>query len=75
MTGYRWIWVGWIGTFLVLEFTALIRGRSKDTLSDFVWWLCKVTPGRTDWSWTFVHLVVAFFLVWLFFHLAFGFFR
>lgn len=75
MSGYRWLWVAWVGAFLVLEFTAIIRRQYKNTFSDFVWWLADITPGRTSWNWTAVHLFIAVFLLWLFLHLAFGYFR
>jgi type II secretory pathway component PulF len=76
MLGFRIYWACWllIG-FCVPEFFALITRRSNSTLSGFVWFLCDITPGRTDWSWTAVHLFVAMFLIWLFIHLAFGYFR
>jgi membrane-anchored protein YejM (alkaline phosphatase superfamily) len=75
VSGYRWLWVGWGAAFLVLEFVAILRRRYQDTLSEFVWHLCQITPGRTSWSWTATHLFVALFLVWLLLHLAFGYFR
>lgn len=72
MTGYRWLWVGWFGIFLVLEISALVRRRTDQTLSGFVWDLCDVTPGKTSWNWTIVHFCVFAFLLWLLLHLAFG---
>jgi hypothetical protein len=75
VSGYRWLWVAWIGVFLVLEFTAIIRRRGQDTLSEFVWHICKVTPGNTVWTWTAVHLFVVLFLVWLLLHIGWGYFR
>jgi hypothetical protein len=75
MSGYRWLWVGWVGIFLVLEFTAILRGRFQDTLSEFVWSLEDILPGKTSWEWSATHFFVFAFLVWLLLHLAFGYFR
>lgn len=75
MTGYRYLWLAWGAAFLILEFTALLRGRSKDTLSEFIWWMCKTTPGSTIASWTAVHFLVFLFMIWLLIHLVFGYFR
>ncbi len=75
MSGYRWLWVGWIGIFLALEFTAIFRRRYQDTLSEFVWHLCDITPGRTSWSWTAAHFFLLAFLLWLLIHLVFGWLR
>ena len=75
MSGYRWLWVAWIVSFLVLEFVALGRGRPRDTLSDFVWRLCKVSPGSTISHWTFYHLAISVLIGWLWFHFSFGWFR
>lgn len=70
-----WYWTAWLLVgFCVPEFIALFR-RNGGTLSEFVWHLCDVTPGRTDWSWTFIHLFVFLFLAWLLVHLSFGLFR
>jgi len=75
LSGYRWLWVAWGGIFLVLEFTALIRRRDQDTLSEFVWWACKTSPGSTIATWTALHFFVAGFMIWLLIHLVFGYFR
>lgn len=75
MSGYRWLWVAWIGAFLILEFTAIGRRRYQDTLSEFTWWICRVSPGQTVWHWTAVHLFVCLFLAWLWFHITLGYFR
>lgn len=75
MSGYRWLWVGWFGVFLVLEFNAIIRRRYQDTLSEFAWWMCGITPGHTSWHWNAVHLLVTFGLLWLLFHISLGWFR
>jgi hypothetical protein len=75
VTGYRWLWVAWIVAFLVLEFIAIGRRRYQDTLSEFVWQVCKVTPGNTFWQWTALHIFLAGFLIWLDFHLLGGYFR
>jgi hypothetical protein len=73
---WRWYWafviVGLIG---VPEVIALIRSRRGDTLSEAIWYWCKVTPGRTVWTWNAVHILAAAFLVWLVVHLMTGYWR
>lgn len=69
----RWYWAAFLVLgFCVPEAIAFIRRRPQDTLSETVWHWCKVTPGSTVTSWTFVHIFVALFMVWLFGHIIFG---
>lgn len=75
MSGYRWLWVAWVAMFLVLEFTAIFRQRTKDTLSGFTWDVCRVTPGQTVIHWTALHFFVCGFLVWLLVHISTGYWR
>jgi hypothetical protein len=68
-----WYWLAWLfGGFCVYEFYSLFSGHPENTLSDTVWRWCKVTPGSTIASWSFLHIIVALFMVWLFFHIIFG---
>lgn len=68
----RWYWAAWILVgFLAPEMWALLSGRPENTLSDTVWHWCDVTPGKTVWTWSILHLLLAFFLVWLFGHMVF----
>lgn len=74
--GWRLYWLGFllIG-FLVPEVIALVRKQRGDTLSEAVWYWCKVTPGNTITTWTALHVFVALFMLWLFVHLMLGFWR
>ena len=64
-----WFWVAWIALgFFPLELWALFSGNDQDTLSDNVWRL----EGTGA---TFFRYFVAAFLVWLFFHMVYGWFR
>lgn len=69
-TAYAVLWMAWIAAFLSLELTALFSGHHELTLSDFVWRLEEINK-----AWTFLRYFVAAFCLWLFFHMAFGWFR
>lgn len=69
-TTYGVLWLLWIVSFLVVELTALWTGHPEFTLSEWVWKLERL--GR---AWTFARYFVAAFLLWLFFHLVFGWWR
>lgn len=69
-TIYATLWVVWLLAFLVIELTALWTGKPQFTLSEYVWRLEQL--GR---AWTFVRYFVAVFCLWLFLHMAFGWFR
>jgi uncharacterized membrane protein YhaH (DUF805 family) len=72
----RWYWAAFLLLgFLVPETIALIRRRPQDTLSDTVWRWCEVTPGSTMAHWTALHVFVALFMGWLWFHIVFGIWR
>jgi hypothetical protein len=68
-TVYAVLWIGWIAYFLAAEFTAIGTGHDELTLSDFVWRLEEVNS-----AWTALRYFVAVFCLWLFFHMAFGWF-
>lgn len=67
---YGTFWLVWLGAFLLIELTALFTGHPEFTLSEWVWRLERL--GRV---WTFARYFVAAFLLWLFFHLVFGWWR
>lgn len=69
-TLYSVLWIAWLVAFLVIEFSALLQGRPEWTLSEYVWRVEKL--GAT---WTFLRYFVAVFCLWLFFHMAFGWWR
>jgi hypothetical protein len=69
-TVYGVLWLLWIVSFLGIELTALWTGHYQYTLSEWVWKLERL--GR---AWTFARYFVAAFLLWLFFHLVFGWWR
>lgn len=75
MNTWRWIWLAWIVFGAVFEVIALVRSKRGDTLSEAIWYWCRVTPGNTFTTWTALHLLAAFFLLWLFVHLMTGYFR
>jgi hypothetical protein len=64
-----------VGLICVPEVVALVRKQRSDTLSEAVWYWCRVTPGNTVWTWTAFHVLVFGFFAWLFIHLMFGFWR
>lgn len=71
-----WYWLAWLLVgFAVPEGIALARRRPQDTLSETVWHWCEVTPGNTLVHWTALHVLVALFMLWLFFHIVFGIWR
>jgi len=69
-TTYGVLWLLWLASFLAIELTALWTGHPEFTLSEWVWRLEKL--GRV---WSFARYFVAAFLLWLFFHLVFGWWR
>ena len=61
-----WYWLSWMVLgFGVPETIAFVRHRPQDTLSEWVWKVCDVTPGSTVFYWTFLHFLLAAFMVWL----------
>lgn len=69
-TAYSIAWITWITWFLAWELTALFTGHDQYTLSDYVWRLEEINS-----QWTFARYLIAVSCLWLFFHLAFGWFR
>jgi len=60
---WRWLWIGWLVAFLLVEIPAAIRKAKLDTLSETVWaWF------RGPWR----RLVLAAFMVALTCHFVFG---
>lgn len=60
MTRWRWLWVAWLGLFLVIELPAIFNSESGDTLSENVWLVTRIP---------FFWWLLAGFLVWLVAHL------
>ncbi len=76
MNWWRLYWLGFLLVgFLVPEVVALVRSKPGDTLSEAVWYWCRVTPGNTFTTWTALHVFVALFMLWLFVHLMLGYWR
>lgn len=69
-TMYGLLWLLWIISFLVIELSALFTGHPERTLSAWVWKLEDLHHG-----WTFARYFIAVFCLWLFCHMAFGWFR
>ena len=63
-------WVAWFLAFLAFEIFQLATGHPENTLSEFVWHLEDLGHG-----WTFARYFLAAGFLWLFFHMAFGWFR
>lgn len=72
-----WYWIAWlILGFGVPEGVALGTGRPQNTLSDTVWRVFQVHSGDArPWHWTFAHLLLACFLLWLTGHFVFRIWR
>lgn len=67
---YATLWILWLVVFLAIELTALWTGKPQYTLSEYVWRL-----ERLGTAWTFLRYFIAAFCLWLFLHMAFGWFR
>ncbi len=87
MSGWSWLWIGWIAYFAVVEGVALYRsGRAKaagasdprDTLSEHVWfWFGINTKGvgvdrDVNWWARVRRLILGGFLLWLAIHFLAG---
>lgn len=70
-------WLLWLGVgFCVPEMFALWRHESYNTFSDNVWHLEKAYgPNWLPWHWSFLHLMITFFMIWLTGHFAFRIWR
>lgn len=66
-----WIIIG----FMVPETIALVTRKYQNTLSDTVWGWFKVRTGDSIWHWTFPHLILFAFMIWLLGHLTFRIWR
>ena len=66
-----WLLIG----FGVPEAIALFTKQYGNTLSEWTWRLCKVTPGDTWTHWTFLHILLAAAMFWLTVHLVLGIWR
>jgi hypothetical protein len=69
---WTWLWLSWIGLFLILEAVALVRKERGDTLSEHVWnwfslkgkkhtkkpWQVAVRFGFIAfWAWLTIHFI------------------
>lgn len=69
-------WLFWLVVgFGLPEGIALGTGHPENTLSDTAWRWCQVTPGDSLTHWTFLHILVAGLLLWLFVHISLGIWR
>ena len=59
-TPYPYLWIGWIVSFLVIEFVAIADSDPDDTLSEHVWTLMNAS--------SFIGFAVVSLLVWLIYH-------
>lgn len=64
-------WTTLIGIGGIVEIIALATGHPEWTLSEFVWRICKVTPGQPIMKWTAAHVLFMLSFFWLFFHFNF----
>jgi hypothetical protein len=67
---YPWVWYLWGALFFLFELVPLAMKKDQYTLSEYVWRLEDYSVG-----WTALRYFVAALCLWLFFHLAFGWFR
>lgn len=75
MTAWRWYWLLWLlAGFVVPETIALVR-NPKNTLSYAVWTWFGVKEGVPLSHWTFLHVALLLFMIWLFCHFVFGIWR
>ena len=58
-----YLWIIWIGMFLVLEFFAIVNDTPDDTLSEHVWSLMNAS--------SFIGFSVVALLVWLIYHFVY----
>ena len=58
---FAWAWLGWLGSFAVVEAVALIRGRDE-TLSDHtrMWFRTRTRAGRFAFAVSWVGFAVWF---------------
>lgn len=67
---YPWVWLGFGAWFVLWETLALATGHPQWTLSDYVWRMEDIGAG-----WSALRYFIAAACLFLFFHLAFGWFR
>ena len=79
MSGWTWLWLAWIGWFLLVEGMALFNSTPGDTLSEHCWaWFGtrRRRPGepeRRRSGWTQLRRVILLsFMVWLTVHFLTG---
>lgn len=76
-----WVWWLWLAGFVVCEAYALFNARAGDTLSETAWRYVSGLKRQQDGTWrpskgvgSWRAFALFAFLVWLAFHLAFGWF-
>jgi hypothetical protein len=65
-------WAVWFGVAFLGPELYWVATKPSNTLSAQVWHLENMQPGV---PWSFAHLMVLFFTLWLLFHFTFGMFR
>jgi hypothetical protein len=73
VTGWTWLWLGWIAIFGIIEGIALTNSQHSDTLSEHLWsWFGYDREGRKSrkgWARLRRFLLLAF-LIWLILHVV-----
>ncbi|AWN07373.1 hypothetical protein SEA_MANEEKUL_3 [Streptomyces phage Maneekul] len=73
MSVWTWLWIFWIGAFVVIEGVALARKEPGDTLSEHVWKWFHTQQGQ-KWSKTtrLRRFILLAFMAWLSVHFLTG---
>ncbi|AGM12101.1 hypothetical protein M050_gp03 [Streptomyces phage Sujidade] len=73
MTIWSWLWVLWLGAFVVIEGVALARKEQGDTLSEHVWkWFHTQRGQKADKTTRLRRFVLLAFVAWLSVHFLTG---
>lgn len=62
---FKWLWVGWLLAFGVIEFVAIRNGTPNDTFSEFAWWLLGSGNADREWFRWLARGLVGVLLLWL----------
>ena len=71
MDPFAWLWIGWIGMFVVVEGVAIARKERGDTLSEKVWSVIFTDKALRKPRGPLLYLLGGG-MVWLFAHFMFG---
>jgi len=71
---WSWLWIAWIGAFLIIEGIALFRKQRNDTLSEktWKWFSLKGDKGKLKWWQALLRFGFLAFWAWLTLHFLTG---